>query len=114
MNLFNKKASANMWWIIIGAVIALVVMIILMVMFSGKSNKLESGLSGCESKGGICVQGKNCPKSTLSASTFDCNKAGYELCCLGNPKEHDSSKEPYEVGECSGPIIASNGKKYCG
>ena len=110
-----KRASANMWWIIIGAVIALVVMIILMVMFTGKSGKLESGLSGCESKGGICVpnsDNKGCPKGSLSATTFDC-KSNSELCCLGNPKEFDSSKE-YGVGECSGPIIASNDKEYCG
>ena len=50
-----KKASANMWWIIIGAVIALVVMIILMVMFTGKTQPLEQGLSDCEGKGGVCV-----------------------------------------------------------
>jgi hypothetical protein len=108
-----RRASANMWWIIIGAVIALVVMIILMVMFTGKSGKLEAGLSGCESKGGICVpnsDNKGCPKSSLSATTFDC-KSTSELCCLGNPKEADPN-----VGTSSDDCItvtATNGKIYC-
>ena len=44
-----------MWWIIIGAVIALVVLIILMVMFTGKTSILEQGLISCDSKGGKCV-----------------------------------------------------------
>jgi len=103
-----KRASANMWWIIIGAVIALVVMIILMVMFTGKSAKLESGLSGCESKGGICVPNSDngCPKGSLSATTFDC-KSNSELCCLGNPKETDTTSE-----DCD-PVKATNGKSYC-
>jgi len=88
MNLFNKKASANMWWIIIGAVIALVVMIILMVMFTDKSGKLETGLSSCEGKGGECKPKKpGCPEGTLPATLFDCppDKPN-TICCLGNKK----------------------------
>jgi hypothetical protein len=80
----SKKASANMWWIIIGAVIALVVMIILMVMFTGKTSKLEGGLSACEGKGGICAKGTICPANTLKATAFDCTQGS--VCCLGAPK----------------------------
>jgi hypothetical protein len=87
MKIFNKKASANMWWIIIGAVIALVVMIILMVMFTEKSGKLETGLSSCDGKGGTCVEKDNdCPKGTLSAPIFDCSTTDKPKCCLGNKK----------------------------
>jgi len=43
-----------MWWIIIGAVIALIVMIVLLVMFTGKSGTLEKGILDCEGKGGTC------------------------------------------------------------
>ena len=85
---FSKKGSSEMWWIIIGAVIALVVLIILIVMFTGKTNKLEGGLSGCESKGGICVVDTNdgCPGMTLQTSAFEC-PTDYPLCCLGSPKD---------------------------
>ena len=88
--LLNKKADANMWWIIIGAVIALVVLIILMVIFTGKSNKLEGGLLDCESKSGKCIDENSCRAldGTVS-SAFDCsgsktNPAG--ICCFPGKK----------------------------
>jgi hypothetical protein len=81
-----KRGSANMWWIIIGAVIALVVMIILMVMFTGKTQPLEKGLSSCESKGGACAtDGTPCPTNTFASSAFDC-EADKSICCIGSPK----------------------------
>lgn len=83
----NKKADANMWWIIIGAVIALVVLIILMLIFTGKTGKLESGLSDCSGKGGVCVMtGGPCPVYTLESSAFGCTTAG-DKCCIGTPKK---------------------------
>ena len=83
----NSKGDANMWWIIIGAVVALVVMIVLMVMFTGKSNKLEGGLSACDSKGGKCIVGTACPGNSLPGP-FDCLDADgkSQVCCIGNPK----------------------------
>ena len=112
-----KRGSANMWWIIIGAVIALVVMIILMVMFTTKSTKLEGGLSACDSKGGYCVPGTTvsvgppspgtgCSKKTLTATAFDC-KQGY-VCCLGSPKSYNSADV-----DCGTPITDSTGKQWC-
>lgn len=80
-----KKADANVWWIVIGAVIALVVLIIVLIIFTTNTGKLESGLSGCESKGGVCVAaGSDCPQNSLKSTVFDCT-AGKE-CCLGSPK----------------------------
>ena len=78
-----KKADANMWWIIIGAVIALVVLIVLMVIFTSKTQPLEQGLSDCEGKGGVCTSTGKCPDNTLRASTFDCPSG---KCCIGSPK----------------------------
>lgn len=60
-----------MWWIIIGAVIALVVLIILLVLFTSKTGRLEGGLLGCESKGGKCGLVQECTSGTIS-SAFDC------------------------------------------
>ena len=70
-----------MWWIIIGAVIALVVMVILMVLFTTKTSKLEIGLSDCEGKGGICAAAaQSCPGGTLNSNAFTCS--GDARCCL--------------------------------
>jgi hypothetical protein len=56
----NKAGSANMWWIIIGAIMALVVMIILMIIFSGGTEKANMGLFDCASKGGACKSPEKC------------------------------------------------------
>ncbi|MBI2665006.1 hypothetical protein HYX12_00090 [Candidatus Woesearchaeota archaeon] len=82
-----KKAGAEMWWIIIGAVIALVVMIILMVMFTDKTGGVSRGLLDCESKGGTCTNSnaEQCKTAGGTPSgTFSCsessNPSGY--CCF--------------------------------
>ncbi len=104
-----KKADANMWWIIIGAVVALVVMIVLMVMFTGRTQPLEAGMSSCEGKGGICISGDNavCPGRTLqSTAAFTCKTSG-DVCCIGSPKKCPD--------ECSGATCAidRSGKSWC-
>ena|SRR3989338_2354553 len=103
----NKKADANMWWIIIGAVIALVVLIVLMVIFTTKTGRLGEGLSDCEGKSGVCVSTSTdaCPSGTLSTSAFDC-KSG-EKCCLGSPKPFTGVTEG-----CTESVTAS-GKQWC-
>lgn len=92
-----KKAGAEMWWIIIGAVIALVVLIILMVMFTGKTSLLEQGLISCDSKGGKCVScsdSAGCDQACTQlygegytySSVFDCKPKEGQGCCLGTKK----------------------------
>jgi len=89
----NKKADANMWWIIIGAVIALVVLIVLLVIFTSKSGKLEGGLLDCQSKGGTCMLKDQCTgtnsdgspipgaSSGTIATAFDCTDKTM-VCCF--------------------------------
>jgi hypothetical protein len=97
-----KKASANMWWIIIGAVIALVVLVVLLVIFTDKTGDLEKGLSSCDGKGGVCVSEETCPIGTLSASAFECSDG---KCCIGSPKRGS---------ECDGPNEEARGSpSYC-
>ncbi|MBU0459516.1 MAG: hypothetical protein KJ771_01800 [Nanoarchaeota archaeon] len=104
-----KRASANMWWIIIGAVIALVVMIVLLFMFTGKSSDLSTGLSDCEGKGGICSGDLDCPQSTIKTSTFNCGEGD---CCLGIAKECDEGDDDPKNCDC-GNEKYPNGKRYC-
>lgn len=80
----NSKGDANMWWIIIGAVIALVVLIVLMVIFTGKANVLETGLLDCKSKGGECSS--SCPPNTIESSAFSC-PTNQGVCCLSSLKK---------------------------
>ena len=96
----KKKGDANMWWIIIGAVVALVVLIVLMVIFTGKTGRLEGGLSECSGKGGACVSSSgNCPRNTLRSSAFDCGSG--EQCCIGAAKRCSSDAECGVDGLCA-------------
>jgi hypothetical protein len=79
-----KRGDANIWWIIIGAVIALVVVVVVLVIFTGRTGKLEGGLSSCEGKGGACVSSTICPANSLYSSAFDCPDT--KRCCVGSPK----------------------------
>ncbi len=81
----KRRAQANTFWIIIGAVIALVVMVVLLLLFTGKTNVLEQGLVDCEAKGGQCVVGVSCNDGQIKQDFFDCSKyEGERVCCLGS------------------------------
>ena len=108
----NKKADANMWWIIIGAVIALVVMIILMVMFTSKSGELEGGLLECNSKGGQCKSlMESCPENSIESSAFSCQGES-QKCCLSSLKKTGASCDTN--AECISNVCSTSGtKKIC-
>lgn len=77
-----KKGDSSMWWIIIGAVLALVVMIVLMIMFTGKTGGVEQGLSECSSKGGTCMTSSECRhKGGMSSGVFSCPNPN-DVCCF--------------------------------
>ncbi len=76
-----------MWWIIIGAAIAMVVMIVLLVFFTGSSGDLQRGILDCKGKGGKCIDPitGNCDGTKTTA--FKCGpnselKGG--TCCIGS------------------------------
>ncbi len=106
----SKRGDANIWWIIIGAVIALVVLVVLMLIFTQKTTSLGGGLSDCEGKGGVCAPaGISCPASTLKTTAFTCS--GGKECCVGSPQECGLGK-----AECpDGPqnCFPYGQKSYC-
>ncbi len=102
----SKKASADIWWIIIGAVIALVVLIIIMVIFTSKTTPLSQELGNCKSKGGLCMPiNENCPQYTLPTTTFSCGETG--KCCIGPAKTCTSNAD---CPVCTADI---DGKRWC-
>jgi len=97
-----------MWWIIIGAVIALIVLIVLLVLFTGKTRGLEGGLSSCGA-GGICVDDERCPVGTSKSETFTCSEAA-QGCCIGIPKKcSEASDCVTDKEECT----SINEESYC-
>ena len=103
--MISRKGDA-MWWIIIGAVLALVVLIVLIVLFTGKTNDLNKGISSCS---GICTASgeKTCPVGTQSTSAFTCSTSG--TCCIGFAKECVGSDDCKDDGECR----VVDKKNYC-
>lgn len=99
-----KKAAADMWWIIIGAVIALVVLIILIVIFTGKTGRLESGLSDCEGAGGDCVALGSCRAEggTISGA-FQCDQ-GSECCFSARALKKEFGASCTSDSECRSNI----------
>ncbi len=82
----DTRAAADMWWIIIGAVLALVILVVLLVIFTDKVNDSQNSFADCESKGGICIEGNLCPRNTVESSAFSCKSSA--RCCLGLPLEY--------------------------
>lgn len=55
-------------------------------MFTGKTGGLESGLSACEGKSGICVaSGEKPPLNAVYSSIFECESES--KCYVGSPKK---------------------------
>lgn len=82
----NKKAM-EIWWILIGAVLALVVFFSLVYIFSDQGGKFRQAVNDCSSKGGQCFEsrcgtgdaedhslplGKGCEKDGVYESSYYC------------------------------------------
>ena len=81
-----KKAQANMFWVIIGAVLAIIVLVVLVYFFGRGTEKVALGLSECESKLGKCVSKDICEKDGGSVTgLFECSQG--EVCCFGLKKQ---------------------------
>ena len=111
----SKKGASEMWWIIIGAVIALVVLIILLLLFTSKTGKLESGLLGCEGKGGHCKSAELCSSEggNINAA-FECS-AGMQCCFSSGAlkkgyNELCRSDSECTSNFCSGGSIVADGR----
>jgi len=76
----NKKAQGRSFWIIVTAVMALVVLVILLVIFTNKTGDASEGFLECTSKGGFCV---NCDKETSTCGQIcqsECETKNFEDC----------------------------------
>ena len=76
-----KRASAQVWWIIIAAIVALIVMFVLVGIFTGTTKDVRIGLFDCSSKGGECLD--ECIGSTQKI--FKC--PGEKVCCFEDENE---------------------------
>jgi hypothetical protein len=78
----TRKGSANIWWIIIGAVMAILVLFVLLFIFTDQIDDANTSLSDCKSKGGKCETIGECPAKTLPSNLLKCAEKTKE-CCIG-------------------------------
>ena len=78
-----KRASAQVWWIIIAAIVALIVMFVLVKLFTDTTGDVRVGLLDCSSKGGECLE--NCAGS--SQKVFKCPTG--KVCCFQDDSENE-------------------------
>ncbi len=77
--MFKKGASISFNTITL-AIVGIIVLLVIITVFTGKSNLISKDLSACESKGGVC-QG-SCADSFQTATDFVCTEQ--ELTCCIN------------------------------
>jgi len=92
MRIKNKKAmEGGTWWIIMGAIVAIIVagIIIFIVkdgLFQGK--KGVEFLNSCGGQGGTCETKEDCDKKAGSSRIYkfsECAKGSLDYCCI--PKQ---------------------------
>lgn len=84
--MLHKKAQGLPVSTIIIFAIALVVLVIVLIIFTGKTNIFSTGLKSCESQGGTCsptaCNELNPPKGNIpNHNCKEQNKGNY--CCIG-------------------------------
>lgn len=89
---FNKKAQSLSMQTIIVAALALLVLAIIALIFTGRIGALNSEMGSCESGGGVCFQNiRSCKDVTSDPSTEYYGKIGRSItkecpnsgtCCL--------------------------------
>ncbi len=77
----GKRAQGTEFWIIIGAALALIVLVVVLMVFTRTSGTVQQGLLSCESKQGQCLAVNTpCPAGKIESSTFTCPQNYH--CCL--------------------------------
>ncbi|MBT4651447.1 hypothetical protein HOC13_02890 [Candidatus Woesearchaeota archaeon] len=109
------KGQGRTFWIVVTAVIALVVLVVLLLIFSGKVNILESGLLNCENKGGACVQCATegcsqtvCNEGLTKSTVFSCPNVGAkeQICCLTAKKKAGQTCD--SSGDCVAGLVCKS------
>ena len=84
----SKKAQGLSLHVIIIAALALVVLVVLIMIFTGRMGSFTTNLNSCETKGGNCdtIKDRQCPPGSTDLPGFDCEDKNKKCCItLANP-----------------------------
>lgn len=71
----SKRGQGNTFWIIIAAALAILVLVVLIVIFTGKTSEVKTTLSQCGLKGGVC-QPNACSGEQIQIGEKGCTDNG--------------------------------------
>ena len=84
-----KKATSQMLWVVVGAVMALVVLTVLLFIFTKNTGKVQLGFEDCATKSGQCITKAKCSNQEGRViPTFSCNNDpdvsddNKKICCF--------------------------------
>lgn len=114
MNLF-KKADLSMQFIAL-AVLALIFLIVVAYVMTGKVGIFSRGLSDCENKAGWCTTKTECSSNQGTESGFSCS-GKEDVCCLNTCKGKEGTCKAEESGCSTGEervyLAACPDKEVC-
>ena len=93
---YVKKAELSIEFIVLAA-IALIFLIVVGIVMTGKIGSFSSSLSDCKNKGGECVKEGAC---YATESGFTCDKGN--VCCLNTCTAKGGECKPETEGQSSG------------
>lgn len=76
----NKKSQGMPINVIIIAALALVVLVVLLAIFTGRIKIFSENLQSCAAKQGECELGSKCPSNKALITNTDCPKD--KVCCV--------------------------------
>lgn len=108
----NKRGSPEIWWIIVGAILALGVAFVLgWINVETFANVVAFALpKNCVAKGGECISTNNCPENEMANFNIKCPNS--QTCCM--PVEPKTSTPSTECsGKTQGKQCDDKGYKFC-
>lgn len=79
----EKKGQGEMFWVIVFAVLAIVVLVVLIAVFGSRISVFDKDVQSCTLRGGTCQA--LCGSNTQQIENVKCPTTEKPVCCLALP-----------------------------
>ena len=78
----EKRGDANIFWVLVFAILAIVVLTILVVIFGKGVTNVQTDFQGCSVRGGVCQLPPCAPKVEIQGDYCPQKDDQTQVCCL--------------------------------
>ncbi|PIN79543.1 hypothetical protein COV16_03625 [Candidatus Woesearchaeota archaeon CG10_big_fil_rev_8_21_14_0_10_34_8] len=113
-NFKSMKGELSVEMIVLAA-LALIFLIVVVMIMTGKIGNFSKSLGDCENKGGICVSASECTQEGGTESSFNCEEST-DVCCLNTCQGKGGTCKD-ENSDCQNKIYVAScptGQICCG